>query len=159
MEFSQSAWVAVAFILFFILIGKKAYQVLTSVLDNKKKLIEDELNHAIKLREQAQIELNDSIKKQKQITNEIEKILNEAKETSDKIRLEAEEKVLDMIKRKEEQANQKINASQADAINQIKDLISKIAIRTSERYIKENLDEKSSKKLFNDTNNELINKL
>ena len=61
MEFSQSAWVAIAFILFFILVGKRAYQVLTSVLDNKKKLIEDELNHAIKLREQAQIELNDSI--------------------------------------------------------------------------------------------------
>ena len=99
MEFSQSAWVAIAFILFFILVGKRAYQVLTSVLDNKK-LIEDELNHAIKLREQAQIELNESIKKQKQITNEIEKILNEAKETSDKIRLEAENKVLDMIKEK-----------------------------------------------------------
>ena len=134
MEFSQSAWVAIAFILFFILVGKRAYQVLTSVLDNKKKLIEDELNHAIKLREQAQIELNESIKKQKQITNEIEKILNEAKETSDKIRLEAENKVLDMIKRKEEQANQKINASQTDAINQIKNLISKIAIHTSEIY-------------------------
>ena len=159
MEFSQSAWGAIAFILFFILVGKRAYQVLTSVLDNKKKLIEDELNHAIKLREQAQMELNDSIKKQKQITIEIEKILNEAKETSDKIRLEAEEKVLDMIKRKEEQANQKINASQTDAINQIKNLISKIAIHTSETYIKENIDDKSSKKLFRDTNNELMKKL
>ena len=159
MELSQSSWVAIAFVLFFFLVGRKGYNVLTSILDKRKKLIEDELNEAIKLREEAQSELNESIKKQKQITSEIELILNEAKETSNKIKLEAEEKARELIKRKEEQANQKISASQAEAINEIKKIGSKVAIISSETYIKENIDDKELKNIFDQTSKEFRNKL
>ena len=159
MELSQSAWVGIAFIIFFILIGKKGYTVIASVLDTRKKLIEKELDQAIKLRQEAQNELNENLKKQKQITSEIEAILHEAKETSKKIKSDAEKKVLELIKRKEEQANQKIQASQSDIINQIKNIGTDIAIKSSKTYIKENIDDKSIKILFKKSNKELINKL
>ena len=39
MEISQTSWVAIAFILFFILIGKKGYKFLVESLDAKKKVL------------------------------------------------------------------------------------------------------------------------
>ena len=50
MELSQTSWVAIAFILFFILIGKKGYKFLVESLDSRKKSIENELTQAKSLR-------------------------------------------------------------------------------------------------------------
>ena len=159
MELSQSAWVAIAFVLFFLLIGRKGFKILTLILDKRKELIKEELEQAVKLREAAQSELNDSIIKQKEINTEIEKILLEAKDTAKKIKLEAEEKAKEIVKRKEEQAKDKINASQTDAIKKIKQIGSKVAILASENYIKENIDDASSKIIFEQTTKEINNKL
>ena len=159
MEISQSTWVAIAFVLFFVLIGRKTFNILTTILDKRKQLIKEELEQAVQLREEAQSELNESIIKQKEINTEIEKILNEAKETAKKIKSEAEEKVKEIVKRKEEQAKEKINASQTDAIKQIKQIGSKVAILASENYIKENLDDISRKKMFEQTTKQINNKL
>ena len=114
MELSQTSWVAIAFILFFILIGKKGYKFLVESLDSRKKSIENELTQAKSLREQAQAELNASLKKQKEISIEIEKILDEAKDASLKMKSEAEKKSELLIKRRELQAKDKINAIQID---------------------------------------------
>ncbi len=159
MDLSQSTWVAVAFVLFFILIGRRGFNILTSILDKRKQLIKEELEQAVQLREEAQSELNDSIIKQKEINTEIEKILNEAKEAAKKIKSEAEEKAKEIVKRKEEQAKEKINASQSDTIKQIKEIGSKVAILASENYIKENIDDTSSRELFEQTTKEIKNKL
>tara|TARA_B100000965_G_C19552700_1_gene740768 strand:- start:534 stop:1013 length:480 start_codon:yes stop_codon:yes gene_type:complete len=159
MELSQSTWVAIAFVIFFILIGRKSFKILSDILDQRKESIKEELEQAIQLREEAQSELNDSIIKQKEINTEIEKILVEAKETAKKIKLEAEEKAKDIVKRKEEQAKEKINASQADTIKKIKQIGSRVAILASENYIKENIDDASSKRMLEQTTKEINNKL
>ena len=54
MGLSQTAWVLIAFILFFVLVGKKLWSALNTNLDQRKKMIENELNEAKKLREEAQ---------------------------------------------------------------------------------------------------------
>ena len=43
MGLSQTAWVLIAFILFFVLVGKKLWSALTTNLDQRKKMIENEL--------------------------------------------------------------------------------------------------------------------
>ena len=65
MEFSQSTWVAIAFVTFFILVGKKGFSVLINILDKRKELVENEIEEAKKLKEQAQDELNASLKNKK----------------------------------------------------------------------------------------------
>ena len=42
MGLSQTAWVLIAFILFFVLVGKKLWSALTTNLDQRKKMIENE---------------------------------------------------------------------------------------------------------------------
>ena len=85
MGLSQTAWVLIAFILFFVLVGKKLWSALTTNLDQRKKMIENELNEAKKLREEAQAELNASLKKQKEINKQVLDIINDAKSTDKKI--------------------------------------------------------------------------
>ena len=108
MGLSQTAWVLIAFILFFVLVGKKLWSALTTNLDQRKKMIENELNEAKKLREEAQAELNASLKKQKEINKQVLDIINDAKSTAKQIEADALKKSDIIIKRKEEQAKQKI---------------------------------------------------
>ena len=159
MEFSQSTWVAIAFVTFFILVGKKGFSVLINILDKRKELVENEIEEAKKLKEQAQDELNASLKKQKVIINEIEDILAEAKEAARKIKIDAEIKAAEIVKRKEEQAKQKINASETEIINQIKEIASKVVILSSEEYIKENINKNISKNIFSKTTKEINSKI
>ena len=159
MEFSQSTWVAIAFVTFFILVGKKGFSVLINILDKRKELVENEIEEAKKLKEQAQDELNASLKKQKVIINEIEDILAEAKEAAKKIKIDAEIKAAEIVKRKEEQAKQKINASETEIINQIKEIASKVVILSSEEYIKENINKNISKDIFSKTTKEINSKI
>jgi F-type H+-transporting ATPase subunit b len=114
--FDETAWVAVAFIIFIALIWKKASNAIVSILDNRSLLIHNELNEAKSLKEEALEELRKSLQTQKQVSEEAENIISDAKETAKKIQEEAYSKSSDLIKRKEEQAKQKIIALETDAL-------------------------------------------
>ena len=155
MGLSQTAWVLVAFILFFVLVGKKLWSALTTNLDQRKKMIENELNEAKKLREEAQAELNASLKKQKEINKQVLDIINDAKSTAKQIEADALKKSDIIIKRKEEQAKQKILSLEAEAIKNIKEITSSIVIESSKTYIKHKLDNKENINLISKSLNEV----
>ena len=159
MGLSQTAWVLIAFILFFVLVGKKLWSALTTNLDQRKKMIEDELNEAKKLREEAQIELNASLKKQKEINKQVLDIINEAKSTAKQIESDALKKSYIIIKRKEEQAKQKINNAQIEAINNIKNISAELSVKSAKVYIQNELDSKIQKTLYSDSKEKLKEKL
>ena len=139
MGLSQTAWVLIAFILFFVLVGKKLWSALTTNLDQRKKMIENELNEAKKLREEAQAELNASLKKQKEINKQVLDIINDAKSTAKQIEADALKKSDIIIKRKEEQAKQKINNAQIEAINNIKNMSAELSVKSAKVYIQKDL--------------------
>ncbi len=159
MGLSQTAWVLIAFILFFVLVGKKLWSALTANLDQRKKLIEDELNEAKKLREEAQAELNASLKKQKEINKQVLDIINDAKSTAKQIEADALKKSDIIIKRKEEQAKQKINNAQIEAINNIKNISAELTVKSAKVYIQNELDSKIQKALYSDSKEKLEEKL
>ena len=148
MGISQTAWILIAFILFFILVGKRLWSTLTYSLDQRKKMIENELNEAKKLREEAQNELNASLKKQKEINKQVQDIINDAKNTAKQIEADALKKSDVIIKRKEEQAKQKINNAQIEAINNIKNISAELSVKSAKVYIQNELDSKIQKKLY-----------
>ena len=159
MGLSQTAWVLIAFILFFILVGKKLWSALTTNLDQRKKMIENELNEAKKLREEAQAELNASLKKQKEINKQVLDIINDAKSTARQIEADALKKSDIVIKRKEEQARQKINNAQIEAINNIKSISAELSVKSAKVYIQNELDSKIQKALYSDSKQKLKEKL
>ena len=159
MGLSQTAWVLIAFILFFVLIGKKLWLALTTNLDQRKKMIENELNEAKKLREEAQAELNASLKKQKEINKQVLDIINDAKSTAKQIEADALKKSDIIIKRKEEQAKQKINNAQVEALNNIKNISAELSVKSAKVYIQNELDSKIQKTLYSDSKEKLKEKL
>ena len=159
MGLSQTAWVLIAFILFFVLVGKKLWSALTTNLDQRKKMIENELNEAKKLREEAQAELNASLKKQKEINKQVLDIINDAKSTAKQIEADALKKSDIIIKRKEEQAKQKINNAQIEAINNIKNISAELSVKSAKVYIQKELDSKIQKALYSDSKQKLKEKL
>lgn len=159
MGLSQTAWVLIAFILFFVLVGKKLWSALTTNLDQRKKMIENELNEAKKLREEAQAELNASLKKQKEINKQVLDIINDAKSTAKQIEADALKKSDIIIKRKEEQARQKINNAQVEALNNIKNISAELSVKSAKVYIQNELDSKIQKALYSDSKQKLKEKL
>ena len=159
MGLSQTAWVLIAFILFFVLVGKKLWSALTTNLDQRKKMIENELNEAKKLREEAQAELNASLKKQKEINKQVLDIINDAKSTAKQIEADAIKKSDIIIKRKEEQAKQKINNAQVEALNNIKNISAELSVKSAKVYIQNELDNKIQKALYSDSKQKLKEKL
>ena len=159
MGLSQTAWVLIAFVLFFVLVGKKLWSALATNLDQRKKMIENELNEAKKLREEAQAELNASLKKQKEINKQVLDIINDAKSTAKQIEADALKKSDIIIKRKEEQAKQKINNAQVEALNNIKNISAELSVKSAKVYIQNELDSKIQKALYSDSKQKLKEKL
>ena len=148
MYFDETAWVAIAFILFFVLVWKKGKKAVLSLLDERSSLIEKELNEAKSLKEEALEELRLALQNQKNVSDEAENIIKDAKITANKIQEEANLKSIEMIKRKEEQAKQKILSLEAESIKKIREVTSRIVIESSKTYIKEKLDNKENVNLI-----------
>ena len=155
MNFDETAWVAIAFLLFFVLVWKKGKIAILSLIDERSLLIEKELDEAKSLKEEALEELRVALQNQKNVSDEAENIIKEAKETAKKIQEEANLKSLDMIKRREEQAKQKILSLEAEAIKNIKEITSSIVIESSKAYIKEKLDNKENINLISKSSSEI----
>ena len=159
MYFDETAWVAVAFIIFIALIWKKASNAIVSILDNRSLLIHNELNEAKSLKEEALEELRKSLQTQKQVSEEAENIIRDAKETAKKIQEQAYSKSSDLIKRKEEQAKQKIIALETDAIKNIKKITGNVIIESSKIYIEDNIDKKENVNLITKSSSEIKSSL
>ena len=155
MYFDETAWVAIAFLLFFVLVWKKGKNAILSLLDERSLLIEQELNEAKSLKEEALEELRLALQNKKNVSDEAENLIKNAKETAKKIQEEASLKSFEMIKRKEEQAKQKILSLEAEAIKNIKEITSSIVIESSKTYIKQKLDDKENINLISKSSNEI----
>jgi F-type H+-transporting ATPase subunit b len=120
MVFDETAWVAIAFVIFIFLVWKKSSSALISILDDKSNKIKNEIDEARLLKEESMEELRKSLQIQKNSTEEFERIISEAKEIAKKIKEDAETKSLETINRRETQAKLKITSLENDAIKTIK---------------------------------------
>ena len=151
----ETVWVTIAFFIFIALIWKKASQAISSILDDRSILIQNELSEAKLLKEEALEELRRSIQMQKNSSEEFNQIIKEAKEAAKKIKEDADVKSLEIIKRREEQAKQRIMAYENEAIKEIKRVSGTVAIEAAKVFIKNNLDKKENFNLITQASNEI----
>jgi F-type H+-transporting ATPase subunit b len=155
MQFDETAWVAVAFLIFIALVWKKASKAITDLLDSRSLLIENELKEAKSLKEEALEELRKSLQSQKNISDEADKIINDAKDAAKKIRDDVNVKCSEIIQRREEQAKQKIMALETEAVNNIKKVTGSIIVETSKIFIESNLDKKENNNIITSSSNQI----
>ena len=155
MYFDETAWVAIAFVIFIALVWRKASKAITGILDSRSLLIENELKEAKSLKEEALEELRKSLQAQKNISNEAEKIIKDAQDAAKKIREDANVSCSEIIKRREEQAKQKIMALETEAVNNIKKITGSIIIESSKVFIESNLDKKENNNIITKSSNQI----
>ena len=155
----ETVWVALAFFIFIALIWKKASKAVSTILDDRSTLIQNELREAKSLKEEAMEELRISLQMQKNSSEEFNQIIKEAKEAAKKIKDDADVKSLEIIKRREEQAKQRIMAFENEAIKAIKRVSGTVAIESAKIYIKTHLDKKENVNLITKASNEIKSSL
>jgi len=155
----ETVWVALAFFMFIALIWKKASKAVSTILDDRSILIQNELREAKSLKEEAMEELRISLQMQKNSSEEFNQIIKEAKEAAKKIKDDADVKSLETIKRREEQAKQRIMAFENEAIKAIKSVSGAVAIESAKIYIKTNLDKKENINLITKASKEIKSSL
>jgi len=155
MYFDETAWVAIAFVIFIGLVWRKASKAITGILDGRSLLIENELKEAKSLKEEALEELRKSLQSQKNISNEAEQIIKDAQDAAKKIREDANVSCSEIIKRREEQAKQKIMALETEAVNNIKKITGSIIIESSKVFIESNLDKKENNNIISKSSNQI----
>jgi F-type H+-transporting ATPase subunit b len=155
MYFDETAWVAIAFVIFIGLVWRKASKAITGILDSRSLLIENELKEAKSLKEEALEELRKSLQSQKNISNEAEQIIKDAQDAAKKIQEDANVSCSEIIKRREEQAKQKIMALETEAVNNIKKITGSIIIESSKVFIESNLDKKENNNIISKSSNQI----
>ncbi|MDC0456837.1 hypothetical protein OAM56_02860 [Alphaproteobacteria bacterium] len=159
MYFDETAWVAIAFLIFIALVWKKASKAITEILDSRALLIENELKEAKSLKEEALEELRKSLQTQKNISDEADKIIKDAQDAAKKIQDETNAKCSEIIQRREEQAKQKIMTLETEAVNNIKNITGSIIVESSKIFIKSNLDNKENNSIITTSSNQIKSSL
>jgi len=152
-------WVAVAFVLFFVLFGKKMVGVIGAMLDERSAAILSQIDEATRLREEAQDMLASYEKKQHEALKEAESIVKAAKEEALRLAAEASEQLDHNLKRSEQLASDRIAQAQAQAIAEVKGMAVDIAMSASKRILESDISATKANALVDDAIKNLETKL
>lgn len=133
-------WYAVAFVVFILGVAKLAGKSILGGLDERGRRIADELEQAQKLREDAQATLAQFQRKQRDALKEAEAIVAQARDEATRIRAQAVKDLESALKRREQQAVEKIAQAEAVALKQVRDLAVDIAVLATEKLLVDNVD-------------------
>ena len=154
-----SFWVAVAFVLFVALIGKRGYKFITEGLDKRAGRIKTELDEAVRLREEAQALLAGYQRKQRDAVRDAEEIVERAKREATRIAEQAEEDLAAALERRTRLAEVKISQAEAQALAEVRDQAVDMALAATRRLLAENLDQSRAETLIDEAIAELGDKL
>ncbi len=134
-------WVAISFVLFFLLFGKILWKKLTSFLDNKILEIKKDIDEARNLHNEAKDLLAAESKKIQDLDLLVKEIIDNSKNKSYEILRDNTQKINAQVELLEKEAIEKIKVIENQTIEEIKsDIISK-ASSIAEKVLKNELSE------------------
>ena len=128
----EKFWVLIAFILFIILVSKKATNAANTALDNRSNVIKDKISSAEATLAEAKHLLKDSQQALTDHKNEVNNLINKQKEIAEKNANIYADKISDELKRKNIAADREIQYLHTEAANLIKNKIATITLSTVE---------------------------
>lgn len=128
-------FVAVAFVTFFVVFGKKLGGAIGTMLDARAQKISDEIEQATRLREEAQELLASYEKKQHEALKEAKSIVKAATEEAKRLAVEAAAQLENSLKRSEQLATDRIAQAEAQAIAEVKAQAVDLAMDAAQRLM------------------------
>ena len=138
MEFMSKPdfWVGVSFVLFIVLlVYMKVPGMIGKALDERAGAIQNELDEAKRLREEAQSVLAEYEAKRLEAEKEAENIVAQAKREAEIYAEESRRKMQEQVERRTRLAEQKIAQAEASAVKDVKASATELAIEAASRII------------------------
>ena len=148
-------WVAVSFLLFFIIFGSFIWKKFSNFLDNKIKDINEEILIASNLHQEAKNLLSEEKKRLQGLDSEINIIIEEGKLKAQNLYNESKEKINKEIMKLEKSAKEKIKYLENEAVTEIQNKISKHSIKLTEKFLEETLSKEDHSEMISSSINEL----
>jgi len=129
-------WVAVGFLIFVgILVYVGVPKMILGALDDRAKRVQNELDEARRLKEEAQKLLAEYQGKQKQAETEAASIIEGAKAEAERIATEAHAKMEDFVARRTKMAETKIAQAEAQAVADVRAAAAEAAVTAAEKIL------------------------
>ena len=149
MTIDATFWVAVSFFIFFGgLVYLKVPQKINNLLDEKIKLIKNEIDEAEKLKNESKNLLSDYENKIDASKKETKEIISLAKKQSEKVIIEKTNKFHQDMDLKKKNVEQKIIQLKEEALQDIKKASIKISIESVGNLIKNSIDKKKLETVY-----------
>ena len=132
-------WVLVAFVIFVLAISRPLGRGLSAALDKRAGQIKNDLDEAERMRVEAQDLLASYQCRQRDAVQEAENIVNQAREEADRLRARAAKELEHAVKRREQQALDRIAQAEAQATADVRTLAVEVALDATRRLLEENL--------------------
>jgi F-type H+-transporting ATPase subunit b len=129
-------WVAVAFVIFVgVLVYVGVPKLVTKALDDRAKRVQDELDEARRLKEEAQKLLAEYKAKQRQADDEAAAIIAGAKAEAERFAAEAKTKMEEFVARRAKMAETKIAQAEAQAVADVRAAAADAAVSAAEKIL------------------------
>jgi F-type H+-transporting ATPase subunit b len=129
-------WVAVGFVIFVaVLVYVGVPKMMTKALDDRAKRVQDELNEARRLKEEAQKLLAEYQAKQRQADEEAAAIVAGAKAEAERFAVEAKAKMEEFVARRSKMAETKIAQAEAQAVADVRAAAADAAVSAAEKIL------------------------
>ena len=113
-------WVVLAFILFFVLFGKKLWDALAGMLDARAAAVKAELDEAARLRREAESMLRDAEKQRADALTEAKALIEGARAEAVRVAAAASAEAEASAKRRERMAIERISAAERAAVDDVR---------------------------------------
>jgi F-type H+-transporting ATPase subunit b len=152
-------WVAITWLIVVALVARPVFRAITAGLDVRREKIRARLEEAERLRTEAQEMLATYQKKQRDALKEAEAILGQAKVEADRLAAQAIANLDELLRRREQQAVERINQAEAEALREVRNKAVDIAIDATRKLIAENMSSKQASALVDQAIKDLPNRL
>jgi F-type H+-transporting ATPase subunit b len=130
-------WVLVSFVIFIVLVARKATNFVVNALDERAEKIRTMLEESTRLRDEAQELLASYQRKQREAADEAQSIVRHAEEEAERIRVRSAVELEAALKRREEMASERIQQAEAKAVSEVQAAAVDVAIEAARRVLKE----------------------
>jgi len=143
-------WVAVAFVLFVALIVWKGMKPLLAALDVRANRIRQQIEETRSLRAEAERALGEANRKVREAKSEAEATLTHAQAEVERLKVQAVESLEASLKRREQNAIDKIAQAESRAVAEVRDRAIEVAIAATSKVLREQMDGAEGDKLVDD---------
>ena len=128
-------WVGIAFVLFFLIFGKKLWGAVAGILDKRAATIRAELDEASRLRREAEVMLADATARRQQAIADADQLIAGARAEAERVARAAADEAEMSMKRRETMARDRIAAAEKSAIDDVRRLAAEIATDAAREVI------------------------